>query len=306
MKINEIAYLIKLGRLPLIATTLILYILGIVFAIALNNSFDFLKFIVGLAIATTALLSMSYCNNYYDAEADQYNKPTAFSGGSGQILHNKKLRTSIKYLSFIFMAFSILLAIIFVLIFSFSIVFLFYVIIGNLLAWFYTAPPLKLVYRGLGEISTMIAIGFMIPGLGYYALAGQLDYLFLIFIFPFMMFLGAWIINAEIPDLEGDRRGIKKTVIVRKGFRFGLILASIFSIIVVLYYIIISNFSLLPSYIDFRFFALFSMLPLIFILLSLRSNFSNRTKVMKIVNQNIGSIFIFIILVIVYLIFIIS
>jgi 1,4-dihydroxy-2-naphthoate octaprenyltransferase len=103
MKINEIAYLIKLGRLPLIATTLILYFLGIVFALVLKNSFDFLKFIVGLAIATNALLSMSYCNNYYDAEADQFNKPTPFSGGSGQILHNQRLRKLIKYLSLIFM-----------------------------------------------------------------------------------------------------------------------------------------------------------------------------------------------------------
>ncbi|MFX0141945.1 MAG: prenyltransferase [Candidatus Hodarchaeota archaeon] len=306
MNINDIKYIIKLGRLPLIATTLILYILGIIFALVLKNSFDLSRFIVGIAIATTALLSMSYCNNYYDAEADQYNKPTAFSGGSGQILHNQKLRTSIKYLSIVFMAFSILLAFIFVLIFSFSIVFLVYVIAGNLLAWFYTAPPLKLVYHGLGEITTVIAVGFMIPGLGYYVFAGQLDYLFLIFIFPFMMFLGAWIINAEIPDLKGDRQGNKKTVIVRKGYRFGLILASIFSITATLYYIIISNFNVLPSYIDLRIFALFSMLPLIFILLSLRSSLPNRNKIMKIVNGNIGSIFIFIILVIGYLIFIIS
>jgi 1,4-dihydroxy-2-naphthoate octaprenyltransferase len=306
MNKNDIKYLIKLGRLPLIATTLILYILGIVFALVLNNSFDLLKFFVGIAIASTALISMSYCNNYYDAEADQYNKPTAFSGGSGQLLLNKKLRTSIKYLSFAFMAFSIILATIFILIFSFSIVFLLYVTAGNLLAWFYTAPPLKLVYHGLGEITTVIAVGFMIPGLGYYVLAGQIDFLFLIFIFPFMMFLGAWIINAEIPDLKGDRQGNKKTVIVRMGFRFGLILASIFSITATLYYVFLSNFNVLPSYIDLRFFALFSMLPLIFILFSLRSNLSNRTKIMKIVNQNIGSIFIFIILVIGYLIFIIS
>ena len=249
---------------------------------------------------------MSYCNNYYDAEADQYNKPTAFSGGSGQILHNQKLRTLIKYISLIFMAFSIVFAIIFVSIFSFSIVFLLFVITGNFLAWFYTAPPLKLVYHGLGEITTVITVGFMIPGLGYYVLAGQLDTLFFIFIFPFMMVLGAWIINAEIPDIKGDRRGNKKTVIVRKGLRFGLILASTFSILATLYYVMLSNFNVLPSYIDIRILALFSILPLIFILLSLRSSLPNRTIIMKIVNRNIGSIFIFIILVISYLIFLIS
>jgi len=306
MKTDEIVYLIKLGRLPLIATTLILYILGIVFALVLKNPFDLPKFIVGLAIATTALLSMSYCNNYYDAEADKFNKPTAFSGGSGQILYNKRLRTYIKHLSLLFMAFSIILASVFVSIFSFPIEFLFYVIAGNFLAWFYTAPPLKLVYHGLGEITTVIAIGLMIPGLGYYVFARQLDSLFLIFIFPFMMFLGAWIINAEIPDIKGDRKGDKKTIIVRKGLRFGLTLASILSILVTLYYVILSNFNVLPSNIDFRILALFSMFPLIFILTSLRSSFPNRTKTMKIVNQNIGSIFLFIILVIGYLIFLIS
>ena len=72
-----------------------------------------------------------------------------------------------------------------------------------------------------------------------------------------MMFFGVWIINAEIPDLKGDRQGNKKTVIVRKGYRFSLILATIFSIVATLYYLILSIFYVFPSIIDFRIIAFF-------------------------------------------------
>ena len=102
---------------------------------------------------------MSYANNYYDAESDQYNKQTLFSGGSGDLLQNKKLYNFLKPFSLALMGVSIILSLLFLVVFSFPLEFLLYVIVGNLLAWYYTAPPLKFAYRGLGEIITVIAVG---------------------------------------------------------------------------------------------------------------------------------------------------
>jgi 1,4-dihydroxy-2-naphthoate octaprenyltransferase len=38
---------------------------------------------------------------------------------------------------------------------------------GNLVGWFYSAPPLRLAYRGLGEFSTAATVGFLVPAMGY-------------------------------------------------------------------------------------------------------------------------------------------
>ncbi|UCF13814.1 MAG: prenyltransferase [Thermoplasmatales archaeon] len=297
--------LIKLGRLPLIISTLILFFLGALLAVVGGNEFNLSRFILGLCIVTIALLSMSYANNYYDAESDQYNKQTLFSGGSGDLLQNKKLYNFLKPFSLALMGVSIILSLIFLVVFSFPLGFLLYVIVGNLLAWYYTAPPLKFAYRGLGEIITVIAVGLMIPGLGYFVLAKQIDSFFLVFIVPFMLYILIFIINAEIPDAEGDRKGNKKTVIVRKGHRFGLYVAGVLVVLVVLYFFILSITNLLPAVIDFRLITLFSLVPFIFVMMSIPKRFARRMGTIRLVKNNISSILFFILMVNCYLLYLI-
>lgn len=248
---------------------------------------------------------MSYANNYYDAESDQYNKQTLFSGGSGDLLQNKKLYNFLKPFSLALMGVSIILSLIFLVVFSFPLGFLLYVIVGNLLAWYYTAPPLKFAYRGLGEIITVIAVGLMIPGLGYFVLAKQIDSFFLVFIVPFMLYILIFIINAEIPDAEGDRKGNKKTVIVRKGHRFGLYVAGVLVVLVVLYFFILSITNLLPAVIDFRLITLFSLVPFIFVMMSIPKRFARRMGTIRLVKNNISSILFFILMVNCYLLYLI-
>jgi 1,4-dihydroxy-2-naphthoate octaprenyltransferase len=72
----------------------------------------------------------------------------------------------------------------FTVVYAYPLCFFIFVFLGSLIGWFYTPPPLKLVFRGLCELVIVLAIGVFIPGMGYFVASGALDYLFYMFIFP--------------------------------------------------------------------------------------------------------------------------
>lgn len=84
------------------------------------------------------------------------------------------------------------------------------------MAWYYSAPPLKLSYRGLGEVATALS-GFILPAAGYVAICGYLDLKIVLFTIPFVIFMTSFILSVEIPDMEGDGKGHKNTFIVKNG-----------------------------------------------------------------------------------------
>jgi 1,4-dihydroxy-2-naphthoate octaprenyltransferase len=95
-------------------------------------------------------------------------------------------------------------------------------LIGNAIGWFYSAPPVRLSSRGLGEATTAIAIGLLIPGMGFLAMSGTLDLTFLIAALPLILYGVAFILAVEIPDREADAISGKGTFIVRYGVRPGM------------------------------------------------------------------------------------
>ena len=87
--------------------------------------------------------------------------------------------------------------------------------IGGLTGWFYTAPPLKLAYRGFGELATMFAVGFLMPGMGYFIASGSLSIPLLPWVFPLSCYGIFFIITVELLDLESDKTADKVTFLVR-------------------------------------------------------------------------------------------
>jgi len=61
-------------------------------------------------------------------------------------------------------------------------------VIASLVGWLYSAPPVRLVSRGIGELVVAFVTGFAIPGLGYLAIKGQFDPVFVCFALPFTMY----------------------------------------------------------------------------------------------------------------------
>ncbi|OGP99202.1 MAG: hypothetical protein A2026_20365 [Deltaproteobacteria bacterium RBG_19FT_COMBO_46_12] len=103
--------------------------------------------------------------------------------------------------------------------------------IGFFCAYFYTAPPIRFGYRGLGEIAQLFCFG---PGIGvgaYYVQAQRLSWEAFWGTLPFGIMLFSMITINEIPDYFEDRRGGKLNLVARFGREAGvwLFILSLFS-----------------------------------------------------------------------------
>ncbi len=259
---DTIIKIIKLGRPQYLVGDFLLFIMGALLAVLLSAEFVSSKFILGYSILLTAHLAVHYSNDYFDFEVDSYTGSSLITGGSGVLVENPELRDFSIRFSLFLMGLSIFLAALFTVVFKYPITFFLFLLFGNLLAWYYTAPPIKLVYRRLGELANIIAV-IIFLGAGYFALKGTLDLPFLIFSIPVIFFQIIFINSFELPTLEGDKLGNKITWIVSKGREFGFKLNAVCGVLATLSFIIIPYTHLFPSNIDFRILVLISLISLI-------------------------------------------
>ena len=93
---------------------------------------------------------------------------------------------------------------------------------GMFCAFFYTAPPIKFAFRGLGEMGLLVNFGTTI-GLGsYFVQTGSLSGEAFWATLPLGIMLFSMIIINEIPDYDEDRKGGKLTLVARYGKRAGV------------------------------------------------------------------------------------
>jgi 1,4-dihydroxy-2-naphthoate octaprenyltransferase len=254
--------LLKVARPQFLISGLALFIFGASWAILLGVPFSLSKTLFGYLVLLPAHLSISYSNDFFDVDVDKLDKHTFFSGGSGILVDHPELRKPAEWTAIFLILLSLVLGIMFQIVYSFPIWFICYVVLGNLLGWFYSAPPLKLAYRGLGELTMILCIGLLIPGFGYLVTGGQMNQDALLFCIPMMLYGLAFILSVEIPDMESDRMGNKRTWVARKGrgFIFEMIAASLFSATLFFWCIPWLTFRSYP--LDFHFLGSFSLLPL--------------------------------------------
>lgn len=282
--------ILRLGRigLPVVAYTMFLF--GMLLAVSSGTRFAFDRFVWGSAMVLAAVLSVNYGNDYFDVEVDRFNEPSPISGGSGVLLKNPELRTLSGGIAATLTVISIALAVAFVLVFRFPWSLVALVVSGNALTWFYSAPPLRLSYRGLGEITAVLAAGLMLPCLGYFVMLKSVDGLFWIFSFPCVLYTLSIIVSVEIPDMEGDRLGRKETLVVHKGRRFGLVLVALSNLLATLYISIISSMDLTRTSVDLRLLAVFSLLPLATGIYGLMERSEDRRSATKLATFNVYAI----------------
>ncbi|WP_301665136.1 prenyltransferase [Methanoculleus frigidifontis] len=221
MALHTFMQFIRLGRFPFLLSGFVPFLGGAFFALLRGADFSLDQFLLGYTAMAAAHLSVHYSNDYFDADADRLGEPTGISGGSGILAQEPALKPYAKWTAIALMAFSILLGYLFLIIYEFPSYFLIFAIGGNLLGWYYTAPPLRLAYNNLGEVTNMITFGLLMPGAGYFVAMGTLDLAFFAYSVPFFLYGLVFITSVEIPDREADVAGGKPTMIVRKGRAYG-------------------------------------------------------------------------------------
>lgn len=132
--------------------------------------------------------------------------------------------------------------------------------VGILIGWFYTAPPVKAAYRGLGEIFMMLGYGLLIITI-YYTQAGW-SWLPVIVASTQFAAVPAIKLLRAFPDAEADASVGKRTLAVI----FGKETMSRVYIILIIAAIIL----FIPTFVITRsFFAIFNLIPIWFLAQSL-------------------------------------
>lgn len=132
-----------------------LYLLGYLLALLGGVEYSFTKFVFGYLIFGTAHLSVSFSNDYFDRCSDRNSDKTAFSGGSKVLVEHPELESLALKLAILLLCSSVIANAFFTVIYAYPFWFFVFGLLGAFVGWFYTAPPLKLAYRGLGELSTI-------------------------------------------------------------------------------------------------------------------------------------------------------
>jgi 1,4-dihydroxy-2-naphthoate octaprenyltransferase len=202
-------------RAPFLTATLIPVGLGAAVA-AFEGSFAWGLFAITIAGAICVHLGLNVANDIFDAKsgADEANvTPTMFSGGSRVLQYGLVSMRQMWALCLGFYAVAVACGLLLVALRGTGLLWL--GIAGVLISWFYTAPPLKLVHRGLGEVA--VAAGFgPIMTLGAYWVQTQ-HYAWRPFVLslPVALLVMLILYANEIPDRTADASVGKRTLVVR-------------------------------------------------------------------------------------------
>ena len=258
-----IIQMVKLTRAHIGIAVLPSFLLGTLFAMVLGYEFNLVIFLWGFFIIFMIYASASYINDYYDFEADKYNRQFGFSGGSGVLQKYPELKQVTKWSA----AGLIILSVILTAVLAWTTFIPFwsvgFIILGAFFSWFYSAPPIRFSYRGMSEFPHFIA-GLMNAGWGYMLLTGTIDIPIVIFAIPLSLHLLNVILIFEIPDREADIHGEKQNFVVKTGRQSSYLLISVIFWLSTAYFIILAVSGWYANTLNFWFLALISFFPSLF------------------------------------------
>src|SRR6185436_5909151 len=204
-------------RLPFLTATIIPVVLGIAIA-ASHGAFDLWAAALTVIGASFVQLGLNVANDVFDSVqgADDANvTPTQFSGGSRVIQYGLVSLRQMATLATVFYLLAGLIGLV-LLATRGSTALLVIGVVGFIVSLGYTAPPLKFVYRGLGEIAVAIGFGpLMLLGAYVVQTGGALAWEPFVASVPVAVLVALILYVNEIPDRRGDARVGKRTLPVR-------------------------------------------------------------------------------------------
>ncbi len=192
-------------------------IFGQALAYAMTGHFTWTMAAVIHVIGVLDQLFVVYANDVADAKADAKNdSPTPFSGGSRVVAEGKLSRDALGFAALGTGLAMLILSVVAALYWDRRHAPTF-VALGFFLMWAYSFRPLRLSYRGEGEVLQGLGIGIVLPVFAYYMQAGDLlDLPTTALGATFLVGYGGNVTTA-LPDFPADERAHKRTLVVRLG-----------------------------------------------------------------------------------------
>lgn len=202
-----------------------------------HGKFDLLLFPVVVLGMVLAHAGTNIINDYFDfrsgADIDNRNR-TPFSGGSPFLPDGTLRPKSVLWAGLACFSLGLLVALYLTYRCGWPVLVL--AGAGGLIGYFYTAPPLRLGYRGVGEFVTGLAMGPLTVVGVYYVMTGTFALEPVVASLPIGLLVALILYVNEVPDYESDRRAGKRHLVVLLGkaravkllpFLFALVYASV-------------------------------------------------------------------------------
>ncbi len=174
------------------------------------------RYALAQAAITAFHLMTHYANDYFDRAGDVGARRTPFSGGSGALVDGSLPPRVALVAARTCAACGVLAAA--ALVARRPVAGATAIALGTL-AWCYSAPPVRLLGRGLGELDTAVVVSVLVPLCAYAAQGGRLDGRAAVATLPGAAAMFAMMIAVEYPDAAVDAASGKRNLIVRLGVR---------------------------------------------------------------------------------------
>lgn len=200
------------------------YGLGATIAFYRERQFSFSLFFIALIGLFFVLLGVEAFNEFFDW----------WIGTDRVFLLNPKPVT--KYTLFVgIVAFLVALGVAIFLTMKLGVAIIILSLIGFFAALFYLGPPIKLAYRGLGEIMIALSYGPLMMLGSYYVQTQRMDFMpFFVSLIPALLLFAISIMN-EVPDYFQDRLVGKRNICVRIGRKN---VVKLYGALLILFYVI--------------------------------------------------------------------
>jgi 1,4-dihydroxy-2-naphthoate octaprenyltransferase len=211
---HRIAAFIRLSRLYFLPMPGLTYLIG---AAVAERELGFLEerlLFAGLGIELFVQLSVAYMNDYWDMPTDRINtRRTLLSGGSGELTTGVLPPVVAIVAAIICQVIAVILAAWV----GLSAVSWLLLALAIGAAIFYTTPPLKLAWRGFGELTTATVAGLMVPLWAYSLQTGRVSSEIILLCLPLVLFVMSMFIGIAAPDYPADHQVGKRTLPVIVG-----------------------------------------------------------------------------------------
>ena len=191
---------------------LVPYLLGAAWAFAMAGAFDAALFWSGLGGVALSVIGVEAFNEYFDARM-----------GTDRVFNPRDLPPIAKAVFWIgTLAFAAALAVGVYLTVRVGWPVLAFALLGGSAAIFYEAPPVRWVYRGLGELMIALSYGpWMVLGSLYLHARTLPEAAFWASLVPAFLIMALAVVNA-VPDFHQDRLVGKRNLVVRLGRERGV------------------------------------------------------------------------------------
>ncbi|BDE06996.1 hypothetical protein WPS_22720 [Vulcanimicrobium alpinum] len=189
--------------------------LGAAVAAWTGHRLDAATYLWAQAMVTSLHLMVHYANDYFDREGDAHAAQTPWSGGSGVLVAGALPARAALTAALVCGAAGLALALRFAAAGDAVTAVIGVAIAAG--AWCYSAPPIRLAARGLGELDTALVVAVLVPCAGYAAFARAIDEPILAAVTPPAFAMFAMMLCVELPDAGADRASGKRTLVVRWG-----------------------------------------------------------------------------------------